>query len=484
MSSLRKKTVSGFKWVAFSNYAQKGLSVITFIILARLLEPKVFGLFAMAFIVIDGLQLFRNFGLGAALIQRNDNVDEASHTIFWMMPFMGIGVFVLLFFIAPMASLALREESLIPILRTLGLIFVLGSMESVPKVLLSKALKFKELAIRELFSSILYSGSAVIFALNNMGVWSLVYAYILRRTSMLLLAWKLVDYRPKFVFSRKIAFELLHFGKFVLGSSATLFLIKNVDKFILGRILGAATLGYYALAYNIATITTTHLSSLMHRVLFPAFSRIQDDKNAVKNQSLKIMKMLSIFSVPFGIIVILLSSQIVELVYGAKWLPMVPSLRILSLISIFLPLMSLSGPIFIACGKPQWQFLTRLITISSMVIGIPIGVSVAGLFGGAIAVTGSNLVIIPVVLILFKRLINIRAVDIAALLRPSFLSGFIMAIVIYILKLLLPSYLAGVSLNGYILLGFLICGGGSYLITFYLLDKDIFYELKRYLINK
>ena len=66
--SIRQKTISGFKWVALSNYVQKGLSVLTFIVLARLLEPEVFGLFAMAFIVIDGLSLFKNMGIDADLI--------------------------------------------------------------------------------------------------------------------------------------------------------------------------------------------------------------------------------------------------------------------------------------------------------------------------------------------------------------------------------------------------------------------------------
>ncbi|MFA5088636.1 MAG: lipopolysaccharide biosynthesis protein [Candidatus Omnitrophota bacterium] len=478
-ATIKQKTVSGFKWVAFSRYAQKGVSVVTFIILARLLEPRIFGLFAMAFILIDGLGLFKNLGVDAALVQRNKDIEKAAHTAFWMMPFMGLFIFVILYVLAPFAAVALKEESLTPIIRVLGIIFVLGAMENIPVALLTKELHFKDLAVRELVSAVLFSVSALLFAVLQLGIWSLVYAYLLKRISMFYFSWSLSKYRPQFVFDKQIAKDLLHFGKFIFGASAVGFLIANTDNFLVGRIMGATTLGYYALAYNISTLTTQHLSGLVNQVMFPAYSKIQDTRLESKRFTLKIMSGLAMFSFPFGVSLILFAEEMVRIVYGARWLPLVPPLKALALCSMLLPLSSLAGATFSAGGKPKWIFYMDLFIIGGMIILIPFWGSLLGLLGVGLAVTFSKISVLPVVLRLLDRSIGLKSAEIFHELKPILIASFFMAVSGYILQMLMANLMGGYSVFLYGTLSAII-----YIASLYWLDKPLIHRILDKVFNR
>jgi len=280
------------------------------------------------------------------------------------------------------------------------------------------------------------------------------------------------------VFDKEIAFELLHFGKFIFGVSFIYFLSSNMDNFFVGRILGTAMLGYYALAYNISDFTSTHLSGLISRVMFPAYASMQNDKEAIKRISLKIMKTLSIISIPFGIVLILLGEEIVYLVYGAKWLPLVPALKILAVCSMVLPIMSPIGSIFIACGKPKWSFHIGLIRIIIMAVSIPIAASKFGLIGAAAAVTMGKFIMLPVSLSLTNKLVGLKFEEIFRICTPAIKSSCVMIMTLYSLKWLMS--LLGVHSvdNIFWLGGVLLVTGAVYLATLFLIDRQGILDIK------
>jgi O-antigen/teichoic acid export membrane protein len=284
-------------------------------------------------------------------------------------------------------------------------------------------------------------------------------------------------YKPKFIFSKKVANELLHFGKFIFGSSVILFLILNLDKFFIGRMLGAVILGYYALAFNISSLTTEHLSSLINRVLYPAYSKIQTDKDDLKRISLKVIKSLALFSLPFGLALILLSSDAVRIIYGPKWLPMVPSLKVLALCSMFLPIASVTGSVFLACSKPRWNFGLNALIIILMTVTLPFMMTKYGLLGATIAITFSKLVILPIQYKLLSKLINIRLGEIVDSLKPAIISSLIMGVAIYALKNFIAydvlTIFSLLSLGSIVLVIILL-----YLTVFYIADKNTLIEIR------
>lgn len=482
MTSLKRQTISGIKWIAFNNYIQKALSVCTFIILARMLEPKIFGLFAMAFVAIDCLHLFKTLGVDTALVQRKDDIELAAHTAFSFIPLLGIVVFLFVYFFAPYSAILFHEPALTPIVRMLGLIFVLGAIGNVPQALLTKQMRFKELVNRDLLAAFFYSLSAILLAYLKFGIWSLVYAYIFRTFLSVVLSWLISGYKPKLKFDKRIAVELLSFGKFILGSSIIVFLISNIDNFFVGRMLGATILGYYALAFNISNFTAANISSLINRVIYPAYAKMQDDRNDIKKASLKVIKYLSVFAFPFGLILLLLSNELVLLIYGNKWLPMVPALKILALGSMFLPLISIAPSVFRACGKPKLEFNLSLFRIILMLIGIPVMVVKFGLTGAAIAVTFSNLIQIPITFRFLARLLNLKFTDALTDLKPAIISSIVMGFTIFSLKFLVGFEL--INFANKILFGFSLLGFAAlYLFVFYFLDRTLFKEIKLLIVN-
>jgi len=270
--NLKQKTIRSFKWLFLAKISQKALSFITFVILARILEPSVFGLFALAFVVIDGLGMFQSLGIDSALIQRKDKIEKAADTAFFIFPVVGIILFLVLYFFAPFASIMLKEPSLTPVIRVLGLFYIIKCFSRVPSTLYVKNLDFKTKTLIEITADLFYSITAVILAINKFGVFSLVYAYLLKQVIILIGFWRFCPWRPRLEFDWHIAKELIHFGKFIFGASLIWFLVGNLDRAIIGRLLGTAMLGYYALAFNIANLTSTHLTRLISQVMFCCWS--------------------------------------------------------------------------------------------------------------------------------------------------------------------------------------------------------------------
>ena len=163
--SLKQKTFSGVKWQVINKVLQKAISVGTFAILARILEPSVFGLFALAFVAIDGFHILKSFGLDSALVQRKDNIEEAADTAYVIVQAQGIILFAICFLIAPLAAHFFHNPQVESVIRALGVIFIFNSFSKIPTTLLVKNMRFNITSAIELVGSVVNSVCAVSFAL-------------------------------------------------------------------------------------------------------------------------------------------------------------------------------------------------------------------------------------------------------------------------------------------------------------------------------
>src|SRR3990172_12651684 len=127
MSSLKSKTISGIKWVFSASIVQRIILFAGTVILARILSPADFGLFALAFVLIDAFQIFKSLGFDSALIRRKDDIEKACNTAFFLIPAMGLVLFAILFFFAPIGARWLNNPQVAPIVRTLALVFVIST---------------------------------------------------------------------------------------------------------------------------------------------------------------------------------------------------------------------------------------------------------------------------------------------------------------------------------------------------------------------
>lgn len=474
--SLKLKTVSGVKWQVANKVLQKGLSVVTFAILARLLEPSVFGLFAMAFILIDGLDLFKSMGFDSALIQRKESSAEVQQTAFVLTQMTGWTIFTVCFIAAPFAGKFFDNLDVVAVIRALGVVFILSTLSKIPSAILTKQMRFKILSVAQLIGSVLNSILAVCFAMLSPTIWSLVWAYLIKQSVITGIYWYYSGFRFKLSFDRKIAGELFHYGKFMVGVALLWYISANLSNITVAKILGATALGYLALAQNITNFVNTHFTFLISRVLFPAYSSLQSDPVAIKRAYLKTIRFISMFTVPFSLLLICLATPLVRVLYGEKWLATVVLIQILAIIHMFTPFMASMGSVFNGVGKPKYSYQLAFVDLVLRLPALIYFTNKWGVEGAVIAGLMTLVIMFPLHLFLLDKVFSFSLKEFARPLLPSILSGVLMCGVIVGMDQLIK----GVHLPLIVNLGALaVVGSAFYLLGQFLFDRESSLEAKQ-----
>jgi O-antigen/teichoic acid export membrane protein len=473
LMTLARKTTSGLFWVAFSNILIKVINFIITVILARLLDPENFGLVSIGLIVVNFFEIFRDMGIGTALIYKKDDVDKAANTAFFLFPVIAVIFYIISYFIAPLAADFFNQPEISTIIRVLSFIFVIWSFGTLPSILLDKNLDFKKKVIPQIIPKIGYGITATWLALSGYGVWSLVIGRLMLEILSVLSMWYVVSWRPSYTFDRKTAIELLNYGKQVVGANILVFFITIIDVTFVGRILGPEYLGYYTVAFGIAGLLTSQISVLMGNVMFPVYAKIKDEKATLKKAYLRTIKYVSFISIPatFGIFAV--AWDFVEVVYGAKWLPAVAALQVLCFYGLNGSLLGTTEQLYLAAGKPVIRTKLNLLQLIFMgVLMYPLTMRY-GIAGTALAA------LIPSTLNIFLtfreagKIIGEDFFHIAKTFVPGIVGSFTMVIVIYAWRYM------SVSFNPFLRLAFsIIFGLMVYVGYFWITRKEIFYEFK------
>lgn len=475
--SLKQQTFQGVKWQVGINLLSKVISFATTIILARHLGPSVFGMFALTLLIVSSFELFKSMGIDSALLRRKDDFKVAANTAFMIIPVLGIVLYAVLYFSTNLIGKLLNNLELIPAIRILGIVFVMNSFTKVPSAFLEKNMKFKEISICDFTATILFSISAIILTFLNFGVWSLVYAYIIKTFISMIMIWVYAKYKPSFEFNTKIAKEMINFGKFVLFSAIIWFLKMNLDNLLVGKLLGVIMLGFYAIAFNIANFGSDYIGIKVSRVIYPAFTKFQDNLPALRSAFLKTLSFISIIALPLGIGIFILGDEFVKLAYGQKWIGAISVLKILTWAGIFNTLPVGMNAIFLTCGKPKLSFWTDALQVSIFFIFIIPMSKLFGVNGVGIVVSISSFIAFLIALIWAKKILSISLKQIYLSLKPSIISTFVMGLVILILKntLLQFKMIALPHFNFIILFPFALI---IYFLSMLSFEKKIFNEIK------
>lgn len=484
MSSLKNQAVSGVKWLAINQIVQRVIRIIAFSVLARMLEPSVFGLFAMAFILIDGFSYFKAFGVDGALIQRKEDetFEAAKHTAFFMLQIMGIVVFLIFQITAPYFSVMVKNTEALTIMRALGVIFIINNLGRIPNALLTKKMRFYLLSVIELVAAVVNAVCAIIFAYLWKSVWSLVLAYLVKMMVTSAMTWYFERYRVRWVFDWKIAKELMHFGKFMVGMGIISYVAYNADQVLISRMLGATMLGYYVLALNITEFTQQNVLNHISRVLFPTFAAIQDDPEIVKRGFLKTARYISIIAIPFTLGIVYVAPEFVRAFYGDGWHEVAPLIQVLALSQILGPSFSGAGAVWMGCGKVKWCYN---ITFWRMAVKIPLVIVMGKLWGiMGIAWTGMvmQVIFIPIVYGLTRKLVEFTFWDFCKQLIPSFICSAFMIAAVAGMKYLLHihPHFEFITFHHILpLIYFAIAGIPAYVISFYFVDRELVREVFR-----
>lgn len=435
-SSLPGAVFSGVRWSAIGQVATQGIRFGTSITLARLLAPQDFGLLGMAVVVTGFVGIFQTLGTHGAIIQKKEISSKFLNSLSLLNLAMGIALGGILALGGPLMAMLYETAEVEPIIQTLGLTFVISSVGIVPGSLLNREMRFDRLVQIEFATAVIQGAAAAVLAYIGWGVWALVTANIVGTTvSTSLLCWA-SPWRFRWSFGRCDVRSALKFGLNLTGISVLDYLLRNADKFIVGRFLGATSLGYYWMAYNLYTMPVEAFMRILSRVLFPAFSRIQDDDAQLRSGVLRATGGIAIITFPMMTGLAVVAYPFTVAVLGEKWSSIVPLIIVLSPIGVLQPLSGTVATVYLAKGRTDllfwWNLAAGIVIVASFLSGLPWGiVGVASAYA---------IVMVPLACLSFVipfRLINFRYLDLLVTLRPYAGASVVMGGLVLGLRLVL-----------------------------------------------
>ena len=432
---LRKETVKGVAWSGIDKIANGGILFIANIILARLLSPKDFGLLAIIAIFVQISQTFIDSGFTNALIQKKDRSQTDYSTVFFFNLAISIGFYIILFFCAPLIAHFFENDKLTYLTRVVGLNLIIGALVSVHKTKLTIELRFKIQAVISLISSIISVVIAILMAYHGYGVWSLVALSIVSITLQVLLIYVLIKWNPSILFSKTSFKTLFSYSSKLLGASLIHLLYRNVYPIVIGKKFSATDLGYFNRADLFASYGPLTIGTIVSRVAFPIFSRIQDDNLRLRNAYSKYIIYSSLIIFPVMIGLIILAKPLIILVLKEQWLPMVPMLQILCIDWMFDHLNMINLNVLYVKGRTDIAFRNEIIkkTLAIIIFFISLHWDIIGVCWGRVVY---GFIAIYINSYYTKRLIGLGIVNqLRDIIKPLSYALF-MGLFIYIISIL------------------------------------------------
>jgi len=474
--NLKSKVKSGLKWTFIDQILSQIIFLIFSIFLARVLTPSMFGIVGMVTIFSNFAILFIDLGFSAALIQKKEVTQAHFSSVFWLNIGIGFLIYALFYICAPLISVFYNQPELTLLIRVICLSFIFTAFTSVQANILIKEMHFKKKVIINWVAMLIGYLVAFIMAYQGYGVWSLVMMTLITAILNAILYWMVSKWIPLFIFEWNKIKELSSYGLNFMGEASVNYWSRNFDNFIIAKVLGSTDLGIYTRAYSLMLLPLRNVSTIVTKVMFPAFSQKQDDVALLKKYYLNIIQYIALITFPLMIGLSLVSKEFVLLFFGNKWSAMIPILSILSGLGAIQSIVSLNGLIYNSLGKVNIAFKVSLFTNFILIIAFIIGVNY-GLKGVAWSYfIASLLLFFPIYGIAIKQL-NITLFEIYINLK-----GVLLATLSMIITMLTLNHFFDFSL----LLGLIlkiVLGGCTYLLLLFIFEKKMLFNLKNKVVH-
>lgn len=465
MSELKEKVVKSVFWIGGANAVSQAVTWVFTILIARLLIPSDYGLVAMASVYIGFAESLNEFGVGTALIQKKDILEEEVQGLYSLSFIFGLFFMAISFPAAHLLAGFFEEQKLVPIIYVLSSTFVISAVKNVQHSLMIRAMRFKEIAHIEVTAKITTSAVAYLCAGAGAGAWTLVISYLLYNVAQAALYVLFERRRPGRIKSFRQIKAFLHFGSQVVFARILAILSQRTDAFIIGKLAGTESLGIYSFAFSLAKKPLDKIMSVLNQVLFPVFTRVQDNRELTRRYFLKTLELELLLILPIFTLFFCTADTLVPVVLGEKWLSAVFPLKVFVVIGIFLYLSTISAVLNIAIGRPRLQVYYNAIVLVVMTGGMI-------LFGTLFKFRGILLswVTLYPLIVMAHFSITLRLIDLSL---TSALQRFKLPLLIsFAVAVVSLSYSHFVPLSGWErLVSLLTLGFLTYMLSFYGLDR-------------
>lgn len=364
---------TGVRWSFARLIARQFIGIVATMILARLILPRDYGLVNMVLVVIPFFMLL-DTGLTWATVQAERIDQETINSMFWQGALLGVALWIICAALGPALAWFYHEPAIVGICLVVGAGLTANSLAGQLSAMAKRKINQALISSVETYALLLANLIAIGFAYFKMGYWAIVAqavsGHFLRMLGYLLFS----TFRPGRPHISRKSLELAIQG-ILFGSCNWLnYFQLYFDSVLVGRYCGAQANGYYNLAFSLRTLPTSYSNLAVNDIAIPAISALRDDKPRMGEAYRRALSATVFFSCPFGIILGMAAAEVVGILYGPHWSPVIPILRWFALPAVMIPIINTTTWLFIANGKGREQLITSMVLTPLAIVGFMVAV--------------------------------------------------------------------------------------------------------------
>lgn len=433
--SLKEKTISGLSWSFIDNFGTRLIQFFLGIILARLLSPREYGLLGMVTVFIAFSQVIVDSGFTQALLRKKENSREEYNTVFIFNIIAGFLFYLTLFLCADSIAFFFNEKELSTLIKVVSLIIITDSVSIVQRVQLSQKLDFKSQTRYSLIAAIISGSTAIILAIQGIGVWCLVIKMLLESIISGFLLWRKSDLQLKISFDKKTFKEMFSFGSNLLLSGLLDRGYKEVNKVIVGRYFNVTELGYYTRATQFSELPSSGITAIVSKVTYPVLAKI--DEEQLKTVYRRLQKTIVYIIFLLMICLASIAPTLINVLLGEKWMPVSLYLQLLCFSMMLYPIHSFNLQVLSIKGLSnlflKLEIVKKILIVPVIVVGIQYGIKAMLI----------SMILVSVVSYFINshysgKLINYSTIEQIFDLLPSFSVAMVMGLVVFSIGIFSP----------------------------------------------
>ena len=358
-----------------------GAQVVSFvvsIVLARILEPELYGTIALITVIISILQVFVDSGMANALIQKKDTDDLDYSSVFYFNVAFCLVLYIGLFFASPLISRIYGSPDLVPVIRVLGLTIVVAGVKNVQQAYVSKTMQFRRFFFSTLGGTLFSAVVGITMAYRGFGIWALVAQQLLNAAVNTAILWLTVGWKPKLMFSLRRLGGLVSYGWKLLASALLDTVYLKLYQVVVGLKYTSSDLAYYNKADQLPLLVVENINSSIDSVLLPVLSAEQDSKEAVRDMTRRAIKTSTYIMMPMMAGLAVCAEPLVRLLLTDKWLSCVPYMQVFCIVYAFYPLHTANLNAIKAMGRSdvflKLEIIKKIVSTILLVVSMNISV--------------------------------------------------------------------------------------------------------------
>jgi len=360
--SVTDKMVDGTIWMLFSKFVERGLGLVSTLVLLRLLSPDDFGLVATAMLVYGLVDILVTFGFDVALIQTR-NVDRSHYDTAWTLQIIFYTtIAVVLSCIAPLSASYFNDERLTDVIYCLSFIFVISAFSNIGVVEFRRNLNFRKEFWFSIAKKTVALGVTVPLAYIMRSYWALVVGMLASKVLEVLLSYFMHSFRPRISLSK--AREIMSFSKWVVFNSVISYGFVGLPVFVISKFFGTSEVGYYTVSREVVEIPTTEMVSAINRATLPGYAKKSTDINELKCSYFNVLAVIFIVTLPVGIGIMSVAEVLVPVVLGLQWVSTIDIFLWLSPSAMLMALVSNSWVLNASVGRPEVTSFVNFVSFS------------------------------------------------------------------------------------------------------------------------